>query len=267
MKKNECAIVRDLIPPVLDRVASEESREFVENHIAACEECRKQYEEMKADLPEEVRAEYEEDQQRYREVLRSVRKTRIRRRITALVLAVVICFAAVLGGLFAYDKLFNDLSVIVSPNDYPVTLSRMKDGSIVVTADIRKLHFNRLSTTETVEEDGNRVLYLYYMAAPIHSSDPDAGWKQQKEAMNRLSGDTRYTEIRTGIPGHSILAWKEGDPIPAASEEMETFFALEEQWSRRYQSLAESEDWDTVFMSDWYDSLENARLAVPEWQE
>ena len=34
MKKNECAIVRDLIPPVIDRVASEESREFVENHIA-----------------------------------------------------------------------------------------------------------------------------------------------------------------------------------------------------------------------------------------
>ena len=85
--------------------------------------------------------------------------------------------------------------------------------------------------------------------------------------MNRLSGDTQYTGIRTGIPGHSLLVWKEGDPIPAASEEMETFYALEEQWSRRYQSLAESEDWDTVFMADWYDSLENARLAVPEWQE
>ena len=57
MKKNECAIVRDLMPPVLDRVASRESLEFVENHILTCEECRKQYEEMKADLPEEIRAE------------------------------------------------------------------------------------------------------------------------------------------------------------------------------------------------------------------
>ena len=98
MKKNECAIVRDLMPPVLDRVASRESLEFVENHILTCEECRKQYEEMKADLPEEIRAEYEEEQGKYKEVLRSVRKTRLRRRILALVLAAVLCFAAVIEG-------------------------------------------------------------------------------------------------------------------------------------------------------------------------
>ena len=216
MKKNECAIVRDLMPPVLDRVASRESLEFVENHILTCEECRKQYEEMKADLPEEIRAEYEEEQGKYKEVLRSVRKTRLRRRILALVLAAVLCFAAVIGGRFAYDRLFVEPSVIVSPNDYPVMLSRLKDGSVVVTADIHKLHFNRVSTSETVEEDGKRILYLYYLAAPIRSSDPDAGWKQQKEEMNHLSGETNYSEIHTGLPGHSILIWKEGDPIPAA---------------------------------------------------
>ena len=267
MKKNECAIVRDLMPPVLDRVASQESLEFVENHILTCEGCRKQYEEMKAALPEEIRAEYEEEQGKYKEVLRSVRKARLRRRILLLALAAVLCFAAVLGGQFAYSRLFVEPSVIVSPNDYPVTLSQMKDGSIVVTADIRKLHFNRTSTSETVEENGKRILYLYYLAAPVHSSDPDADWKQQKEVMNHLSGETEYSEIHTGLPGHSIVVWKEGNPIPAASEEMETWFALDEQWSRCYSSLTESEDWYTVFMNDWYDNLEKARLAVPEWQE
>ena len=55
MKNNECNVVHDLIPLVIDRVASDESRELVETHISACENCRKKYEAMKADLPEAVR--------------------------------------------------------------------------------------------------------------------------------------------------------------------------------------------------------------------
>ena len=34
MKNNDCNIVRDLMPLVLDRVASDESREVVEDHIS-----------------------------------------------------------------------------------------------------------------------------------------------------------------------------------------------------------------------------------------
>ena len=51
MKKNECNVVRDLMPLVLDRAASDESRELVEDHISSCGECRKQYDAMKTDLP------------------------------------------------------------------------------------------------------------------------------------------------------------------------------------------------------------------------
>ena len=39
MNKNDCNVVRDLMPLVLDRVASDESREIVEEHITACGEC------------------------------------------------------------------------------------------------------------------------------------------------------------------------------------------------------------------------------------
>ena len=59
MKNNECNVVHDLIPLVIDRVASDESRELVETHISVCEDCRKKYDAMKADLPEAVRTEYE----------------------------------------------------------------------------------------------------------------------------------------------------------------------------------------------------------------
>ena len=42
----ECGIVRDLMPLVIDDVAGGESKEYVENHLAGCEECKKIYQEM-----------------------------------------------------------------------------------------------------------------------------------------------------------------------------------------------------------------------------
>ena len=79
MKRNDCNIVRDLMPLVLDRVASDESREAVETHIISCEECRRQYDAMKSNLPEGTRAEYEEEQKQFTEALKAVRKKKIRR--------------------------------------------------------------------------------------------------------------------------------------------------------------------------------------------
>ena len=37
--KNECYIVRDLLPSYMDQLCSEESARFIEQHIAACEQC------------------------------------------------------------------------------------------------------------------------------------------------------------------------------------------------------------------------------------
>ena len=131
MKKNECNVVRDLMPLVLDRVASDESRELVETHISACENCRKKYEAMKADLPEAVRTEYECEQQKFVDALRNVRKKRLKRRILSICLAALICMVAAFGGLFAYDRLFHQHTVAVDNSLYSLSLSRLKDGSIV----------------------------------------------------------------------------------------------------------------------------------------
>ena len=124
MKKNECNVVRDLMPLVLDRVASEESREIVETHIASCGECRKQYDAMKADLPEETRAEYEEEQKQFTDALKAIKKKKLRRRIRLIALAALACMAAVLIGLFAYDALFWKMTVPVDNQYYSLSLCK-----------------------------------------------------------------------------------------------------------------------------------------------
>lgn len=52
MDKN-CEIVKDLIPLVADNIASEESKEFVENHCETCNECKKELWIAKQDIKTE----------------------------------------------------------------------------------------------------------------------------------------------------------------------------------------------------------------------
>ena len=46
--KNECYVVRDLLPLYLDDLVSDSTREFVEAHLAECDECRKEFEKEKS---------------------------------------------------------------------------------------------------------------------------------------------------------------------------------------------------------------------------
>ena len=47
MSKRECDIIKDLLPSYVDEICSEASKEWVEEHLAECEECRASAELMK----------------------------------------------------------------------------------------------------------------------------------------------------------------------------------------------------------------------------
>ena len=53
---NICNIVNDLLPLYVDNILSEDSRQFVENHLSSCDKCKIQLENLKTDvtvLPED----------------------------------------------------------------------------------------------------------------------------------------------------------------------------------------------------------------------
>lgn len=68
--KNECNVARDLMPLVIDGVASEESQKYVDEHIAECTDCTSAYCAMKVELTsaaeEKERAELESAAKRLR---------------------------------------------------------------------------------------------------------------------------------------------------------------------------------------------------------
>ena len=50
--KNECDIVKDLLFSYNDNILSNASKEFVENHLKECDECKKALEQIQEDSDE-----------------------------------------------------------------------------------------------------------------------------------------------------------------------------------------------------------------------
>ena len=45
--KNECSIIRDLLPLYAENMVSDDTAAFVAEHLKSCEACRKEYEQIK----------------------------------------------------------------------------------------------------------------------------------------------------------------------------------------------------------------------------
>ena len=101
--KIDCDIIKDLLPLYVEGLASEKSKAVVEEHLEACEDCKKIYREMKKPEPKaHYNREPAESFRRY--VKKEKRKLSIK---TALVTAVIILAVGavrvfLLGGAFAF---------------------------------------------------------------------------------------------------------------------------------------------------------------------
>ncbi len=130
MKEYPCELIRDLMPGVLDEVASPSSREAVKEHIAACPTCSNVYDAMR-----------QEPKIRHANVqpvrfLQKVKRSTRWKVLTACVLAVILSLAVylMLDGIFI-DVPYNDIQV---QNYY-----RLSDGRIVCAFTIKGLSANQ----------------------------------------------------------------------------------------------------------------------------
>lgn len=55
MIKNECDIVKDLIPSYMENELSSSSKEFIEKHIENCSDCKKLLAELKEEKNKKIK--------------------------------------------------------------------------------------------------------------------------------------------------------------------------------------------------------------------
>jgi len=157
----DCSIVQDLLPLYAEDMLREETKEFVDAHLAQCEACRAELAALKADVkPAPVSA----------QPLRDLKRQLRRRKLTAVLLAVALALTLAAAG-FAY--LTAPQYLPYDETEWMITRSprALADGSIMADgltdlSGIESISVNLLTpvsgtkVTSTQDPDSGKTIYF-----------------------------------------------------------------------------------------------------------
>ena len=146
--KNECYVVRDLLPLYLDDLVSDSTREFVESHLAECDECRKEFEKEKSHSKSFGDLETVP--------LKKINKLLNRQKVRSVLIAVVLVAALLLTGF----------ATLTTPEYLPYsedlfTVSE-NEGRVLITFNETVTGYNLNST---LVDEGGQMTTVTYLSA------------------------------------------------------------------------------------------------------
>lgn len=152
----DCSIVQDLLPLYAEDMLREETKKFVDAHLAQCEACRAELAALKADVtPAPVNA----------QPLRSLKKQLRRKKFTAVLLAVTLALTLAAAG-FAYLTApqylpYDETEWTVARADGAVTAEGLADLSGVESISVNLLTpVSGTEVTSTQEPDSGKTVYF-----------------------------------------------------------------------------------------------------------
>lgn len=235
MDRLTCDIVRDLMPLVLDDIASADSKKGVEEHIQNCETCRAYYEGMSIQIS---RAMEPASDKGFKQFVRGVKRRDKIKKILVACLAVLLVgiigifgFAEINGMRYTYD----DMSI------EHATAQMYLDRGDVVMLDIQAYDEHGIYWyREDVHDCGDDEIIVYLMPVEprlrwgnrgsehVREKLFDYFWKdgqlyRREETWNGYSGMTEITDfkvlsLRWGLPEENIVLYDAGDVPPDSPE-------------------------------------------------
>lgn len=233
MSNAECNVARDLMPLVIDGIASEESRKVVVDHVWKCEKCAVIYKDMQAEMqPDKL------DESDYLDA--AARKLHRKQKNRKRILIAVTCMVTVilvLAGMWGYDYATNRSTFPVTLDEYDAYLTRMRNGEVLLNIDMKDERIvcglSGYSTTGTNggyvwNEAVNTTLIREYFDEPsIEFRVNRTGWNWVDDAMYHISPDKGAPiEAYIMFDGENErILYQVGDDIPLCSEELEAYYA------------------------------------------
>ena len=123
MNKKECKIIQDLLPSFIEKLTSNETNTFVEEHLKECNECKKICEIMQKEVINDVAKE--------RKKIDYLKKYRRKTIILKVVILVIVAFVVGFVGIKTYKwkmlcKFYDNIMNYEAGNNYKITY---RDGS------------------------------------------------------------------------------------------------------------------------------------------
>lgn len=146
--RNECNIIRDILPLYAESMVSSDTADFVEEHLKSCDACRKEYEKAKEPQPAQEIADAAP-------LLKLSRKLKVKR-IQTISLTAVFMMA-----LFVSAFAVLDAPIYLPYSEGLVTPEQLSDKGMLITFDEAVTDFNY---TVSEDPDGDNLYYCHIEA-------------------------------------------------------------------------------------------------------
>ncbi len=268
--KHDCNVARDLMPLMLDDAASEESQKLLNEHLEECASCRKYYSGMQAVLPI-VRQASQQEKQSFDNAARKLRRKQRIRLWKRLLIGFLIGVLVMSGALWGWRWLTSDLNVPMHYGNYNLFLSQLQDGNVAFNMDFYGSSRVMGVRIKEAQENGQNIYYVYNETSriPQYMETMNRNYSFQRMDAERFA---QLDEIRQGVPDEYVTIWQAGDSISPASEEMETFFTLWDQYTPLWSPVDENGEAHALTFEESQKEeklraqVDAARKVVPEWQ-
>ena len=273
----DCAMARDLMPLWADNVASEDSIEWLVEHVNTCEECTKVYVDMKSKEPEPVIV---EEKVSFSAAMRQLRRTVVWKRtkyiLLGLLTPVALFFLYIYGDMF----LFGDQHYPLGLQNYEIQLSTTTKGTVLARTDSFKGY---RSVPDSFFSKDTGIYYVYMTTSLIPQAYERRVFTEKTGLvlengiiyqLHRPYGAANtdripVTEIRKGTESDYEVLYKAGDKLPLCSAEMDEYMRLyeayEEEEARRHEAVMAAGQWHDEELWEAYVAYES-KTTIPELQ-
>ena len=230
--KHSCEVILDLLPLYHDGVCSEKSREMVEEHLMECEACQKAL----VEIEKEVSAPNVSRQEAGKAWKALTRNLWIRR-VTAIVLAVVLTAAAAAVGKEVYEW-DQERTIWMGADELNIEAYRLADGRVYVEFSgkeqcISVIYGGPAENMNGTEEWQGDYGFRFGTQKMYRDESPDlfgTTWEaiegKNVENIVLIGADEKDVTIICGMD----------DELPPATEEMEQRVAERDAWMAEHMS-------------------------------
>lgn len=270
--KDNCDVIRDLMPLCIDETASEKSRQMVGEHVLECKPCMEVYQEMRTEVNREM-PDSDPSKEPFSRTVHKLRHQWQKRRIIAGIIGAVVAILLCLLGGYAYRTLTTDYARSAGDENYSVQLNRRSNGQVIVT--LNKLNERQQDLRMSFDQHtGVLTLYAVTSTWPMKTSAThtpylydELYWDNTTQRLmiscTTAQGDpllVEVKEVRRGRDFQGVDALKEvlyvqGDIIPLVAASQDASYPI-------YKMQADGSDEESVTyvshlygydVDGWYD--------------
>lgn len=199
MKEKDCNLVKDLLPNYIDRVTSNETNIFVEEHLRNCDQCRKSFENMSGEIKADNKSKDSKKINIFRKINNKIRL------LKAIIFATIFIFLIIFVRKVATINNIENMSSKSNYNSYSKIMVETTEKYISKT-EYYQNNDNFIKINTKINEEGIYRVISYKLNGKEDMRIFDNGIENQNVNNTSIEKDVQYQFLNKSFFGNIGLA-------------------------------------------------------------